>query len=216
MPYDPITDFAPISMLSSIPNLLVVHPSLPVKSVRDLIALAKARPGVLNYSSAAIGTATHLAAELFKAMARVNIVSVPYKGGAGAVTALIAGDVDMAFTVGVAVMPFIKSGRLKALAVTTLKPSALVPGLPTVSESVPGYESGATAAIFAPAGTPSAIIARLNREIVRTLNAPDIREKFINGGSEVVGNAPNELAATVRSDMAKWGKIIKDANIRAE
>ena len=215
-PYDPLRDFSPVAMLSGNPNILVVHPSLPVKSVKELIALAKARPGELNYSSAATGTATHLAAELFKAMAGVNIVSVTYKGGAAAVSAVIGGEVQLAFTVAAAVMPHINSGRLRALAVTSLKPSALVPGLATVAATVPGYEAGATAAMFAPSRTPAAIISRLNREVVRILNQADVKERFINFGVETVGSSPEQLAAAVKSDTVKWGKIIKDAGIRID
>lgn len=213
-PYDPLRDFSTISMLTVNPTILVVHPSLPVRSVRELIALASARPGELNCSSAAIGTATHLTAELFKAMARVNIVPIPYKGGAAAVNAVLGGEVEFAFTVAAAATPHIRSGRLRALAVTSLKPSALVPGVPTVAETVPGFEAGATAALFAPAKTSAAIIGRLNREVVRILGQADVKERFFKIGVETVGNSPEELAATVKSDTVKWGKIIRDAGLR--
>ena len=216
VPYDPLRDFSPIAMLSESPNILVVHPSLPVKSVKELIAMAKVRPGQLNYGAAAIGTATHLAAELFKSMAGVNMVAVNYKGGAGAVNALISGEVELAFTVPAAAMPHIQSGRLRALAITSLKPTALVPGVTTVAATVPGYESGATAALFGPASMPAAIIARLNQEVVKILNQPDVKERFLKLGFETVGGSPEQLAATIKSDTVKWGKIIKDAGIHAD
>ena len=212
MPYD-MNDIAPISLTDGTANLLAVHPSLPVKSVKELIALAKARPGELNYSSSPPGSPTHLAAELFNSMAGVKIVRVVYKGTAPAIAALIGGEVQMIITDAGLLTPHAKSGRLRALAVTSAQPYALAPGLPTVAATVPGYESGSVTCLFAPAKTPAAIITRLNQEVVRYLARSDVKEKFFNAGAETVGNSPGEFAALIKSDTAKWGKVIKDAGI---
>ncbi len=215
--WDPVRDFSPITLAATSPNILVVHPSLPVKSVEELIVLAKARPGELNYSSSSTGASTHLAAELFKAMAGVNIVRINYKGGGSALNALIAGQVQVMFPSAGLVTPHVKSGRLRALAVTTAQPSALAPGLPTMAASgLPGYESGSIYGIFAPAGILATLINRLNQEIVRALNRTEVKEKFFNVGVEIVGSSPEEFAATIKSDMARMGKLIKDAGIRVE
>jgi tripartite-type tricarboxylate transporter receptor subunit TctC len=217
VPYDPVKDFAPITLAASSPNVLIVHPSLPVNSVRELIAAAKARPGELNYSSSSTGATPHLAAELFKAMAGVNLVRVPYKGSGAALTALIGGQVHVMFPNAGAVTPYLKSGRLRALAVTTSEPSALVPGLPTLAASgLPGYESVSPFGIFAPAGTPSALVHRLNQEIVAALRKPEVIERLFNTGTESVASSPEQLAATIKSEMAKWGKVIRNAGIREE
>jgi tripartite-type tricarboxylate transporter receptor subunit TctC len=213
LPWDPLRDFAPITMAVDLPNILVVHPSLPVKSVKELVALAKAKPGELNYAAGTIGVSPHLAAELFKALAGVNIVRVPYKGGGPALTGLIGGEVHLMFPNAGSVMPHIKSGRVRALAVSTAQPSALAPGLPTVAASVPGYETGAVICVFAPARTPAAIVDLLNREIVRVLNGAVVKERLFNSGSEVVANSPGEFAVFIKSDMARMGKVIRDAGI---
>jgi tripartite-type tricarboxylate transporter receptor subunit TctC len=215
--WDPVRDFSPITLAVTFPNIVAVHPSMPVKSVKELTALAKARPGELNYGSGSIGASTHLAAELFKSMAGVNIVRVPYKGGGPATIALVTGEVQLMFaTVGL-VTPHVKSGRLRALAVTTAQPSALAPGLPTVAASgVPGYESASILGILAPAKTPEGIINRLNQEIVRALHRPEVKERLFSSGVETVGSSPVELAATMRAESAKWGKVVKEAGIRAE
>ena len=216
-PYDPVKDFAPITLAVSSPNILVVHPSVPANSVKELIALAKAKPGELNYATSGIGSSAHLAAELFKAMAGVNIVHVPYKGAGPASIDLVAGQVQLAFGNTTSVMPHVKSGRLRALAVASVQPSALVPGLPTVASSgLPGFESAAMVGILAPARTPAAVIDRLNREIVRVLNLPDVKEKFANVGMETVGSAPAQLGATMKFEIARLGKVIKDAGIRGD
>src|SRR5258706_1773737 len=214
VPYDPVRDFLPISLAVSTASILVVHPSLPVKSVSGLIALAKARPGELNYSSGTTGAASHLAAELFRTMAGIKIVRVPYRGTGAAFTALIAGQVQVMFPTAGSVTPHLKSGRLKALAVTTAQPSALFPGLPTIAASgLPSYESVSLVGIFAPTETPAAIINLLNRNIVRVLDQVDVREKFFNAGVDTVGSSPAELAAAMRSEMARMGKVIRDAGI---
>lgn len=217
VPYDPVKDFTPITLAASSPNILVVHPAVAVNSVRELIALAKARPGELNYSSSSTGATPHLAAELFKVMAGVNIVRVPYKGSGQALTALLGGEVQLMFPNSGAVAPQLKTGRLKALAVSTSAPTALAPGLPTMSASgLPGYESVSPFGIFAPAGTPAPLIGRLNREMVAALKRTDVTERLFNAGVEVVASSPGELAATIKSEMAKWGKVIRDAGIREE
>ena len=217
VPWDAIRDFSPITLATSQPSILAVHPSLPVKSVKELIALAKSKPGALNYSVGASGTAQHFAAELFKVMAGVNIVMINYKGGGPATNALIAGEVQVSFVSAASAAPFVKSGRLRALAVTSAQPSMLAPGLPTVAASgLPGYESVTLAGIYAPAKTPTAIINRLNQEFVRVLNGADVKEKLLNSGVEAAGNSPEQFAATIKADMTTVGKLIKDAGIRAE
>ena len=216
-PYDLVRDFSPITLLVRTPNLLVVHPSLPVKSVRALISLAKTRPGELNYGTSGPGSSPHLAAELFNAMAGVNLIRINYRGSAATLTALLSGELHVLFPNAASAMPHLKLGRLRALAVTTAQPSALAPGLPTIAASgLPGYESVALFGIFAPAKTPEAIIKRLNQEIVGVLNTAEVKEKFANRGAETVGSSPEAFAATLKSEMAKWGKVIKDAGIRHE
>ena len=216
-PYDPVADFAPISTTTRSPNMLVVHPSLPAKSVQDLIALAKARPGVLNYGSSTIGSSLHLAAELFKSMAGVNITHISYKATGAAVNDLLGGHLELMFSSISPVIPHVKTGKLRALAITTTTPSALLPGLPTVAASgLPGYESVSLDGLFAPAKTPAAIINRLHQELVRFINQPEVKEKFFNTGSEVVGNSPEEFGAAVRGEIARLSKVIKDAGIRAD
>lgn len=215
--WDPEKDFAPVTLATQSPNLLVVHPSLPVKSVKELIALAKARPGDLNYGSGLSGSSNHMAAELFKSMARVNIVRVPFSGPAAAFTAVIAGELQMMFPDAGSASPHVKSGRVRALAISTAQPSALGPGLPTIAASgVAGYESAILSAMFAPARTPVTVINRLNQEVVKVLNRPDVKERLFNSGVEVVGSSPEQLAAKMKSEMTRMGKVIKDAGIRAE
>jgi tripartite-type tricarboxylate transporter receptor subunit TctC len=218
MPFDPVKDFAPISLTSRSPNVLVLHPSLPVKSVKELIALAKSRPGELNYGAGAIGASTHLASELFNLMAGVKIVHVPYKSSGQALNALLAGQLQVMFATTGGVTPHIKSGRLRALAVSTAQPSAVVPNLPTIAAAggLPGYESASTAAVFAPAGTSERITSLVSREILRALNRPEVKERFFSQGVEVVGATPEQTAAFVKSDMATTARIIKQAGIRGE
>ena len=215
--YDPVRDFAPITLAVSLPNVLVLHPSIPVSNLKELIALAKAKPGELNYSSGPAGSSNHLAVELFKSMAGVNVVRIPYKGAGPALNALIGGQVQLMFPNAGAVGPHVKSGRLRALAVTSAQPSAIAPELPTMAASgLPGYESVSPLGIFASAKTPTAIIDRLNHEIVRVLATAAVKEKFFNMGIETVGSSPGQFAAVVKADMATWGKVIKDAGIREE
>ncbi len=216
-PFDPVRDFAPITLTTQSPLVLVVHPSLPVSSVRDLISLARARPGALNYAVPTVGSTAHLGAELFKSMAGINIVQVGYRSSGPATVDLMAGQVQMMFSVAGGVSQHVKSGRLKALAVSTAQPTPLVPGLPTVAASgLPGFAMVSTAGMLAPARTPAPIINRLNQEFVRALNKPELREKLFDMGVEAISSSPEEFAAFIKSDMARMGKVIRDAGIRAE
>ncbi len=213
LPYDPIKDFAGITLAMSSPNVLIVHPSVPANSVKELIALAKAKPGELNYASTVIGGSPQLAGEMFKVMAGVNIVQVPYKGAGPGVLGVMSGQVQLMFPSAGAALSHIASGKLRALAVTSAKPTALIPGLPTMAETLPGYDSVSMVAVFVPAKTPAKIIHRLNHEIVTILKRPDTREILFKVGIEVVGSSPQELATVMKSDMARLGKIIRDARI---
>src|SRR5262249_10698473 len=186
-------------------------------SVRELVALAKARPGELNYGASGTGSSPHLAAELFKAMAGVNIARIPFKGAGPALNSLMGGEVQMMFATCGTVAPHMKSGRLRALAVTGAQPSALAPGVPTVAATgVPGYEAISIQAIFAPARTPVAPVMRLNQDIARVLGMPDVKERLLNTGVEAAPGPPEQLAAVMKSEMARLGKVIKDAGIRIE
>jgi tripartite-type tricarboxylate transporter receptor subunit TctC len=212
-----VKDFAPITWIARSPCTLVVHPSLPVHSVQDLIALAKARPGQLSYGSGGVGTITHLSAELFKSMAKVDILFVPYKGNGPAMNDLIAGQVQMMFGTAGTVAPHVRSGRVRAIAVTSAEPSPLAPGLPTFAASgLPGYESISMYGMYAPAKTPETIIRQLNSAVVSVLNMPEVRERFFNSGMEVVGSTPEQFAAAMKTDEARLRKVIKDAGIRAD
>jgi tripartite-type tricarboxylate transporter receptor subunit TctC len=215
--YDPLKDLVPITLFAISPAVVVVHPTLPVKSIKELIALAKAKPGALNYASGIAGSLTHLPGELFKAMAGVNIVRVAYKGGGPALNAILSGEVQVMFAAGATGAPHINAGRLRGLAVTTAQPTRLFPNLPTVAaEGLPGYENVGTQGLFAPARTPAAVIQKLNAEVVKILNRPEVKERFVNTGSEVVANTPEQYVAYIKSDMTRMGKVIKDAGIRAE
>jgi tripartite-type tricarboxylate transporter receptor subunit TctC len=194
-----------------------VHPALPAGSVKALIALAKAKPGQLNYATGGTGSSNHLAGELFKSMAGINLVRIPYKGAGPAVNDLLSGQVQIMFPTTASALPHIKSGRLKALGVTSLKPTVLAPGLPAVAESgLPGYESIVIYGLFAPAKTPPAIVERLNAELAPFLRSESTTERLLNAGAEPVGSSPAELAATMASEMSRLGKLIKDARIRAQ
>ena len=215
--WDALKDFAPITMPAYSPNLLVIHPSLPANSVKELIAIAKARPGQLNYSSGAAGSANQLGAELLKAMAGVKITQINYKGTAPALNGLLTGEVQLIFVNLATVMSHVKSGRLRALALTSLQPSALAPGFPTMAMSgLPGYELTSKWGLFAPVGTAPAIINRLHQDMVQILNRQDVKERLFATGVETVGSSPVELAAAMKSEMSRLGKLIKDAGIRAE
>lgn len=217
VPFDPVQSFSPVTLPGRSPTVLVVHPSLPARSVAELIALVRSRPGELNYSSGAAGGVNHLSPELFKAMAGVNITRIAYKGAVAALNDLIAGQVQLMFPAVASGMPHVKSGRLMALAVTSAQPTALAPGLPTVAASgLPGYESTLILGVLAPAKTPVTVVSRLNQEIVQVLYREEVKERFFNAGIEVVASTPEQLAASVKSGMAKWGKLIRDAGIRGD
>ena len=213
--YDLIRDFAPVILLDTAPNVLAVHPLVPAKSVRELIALAKARPRELNYASGAPGSTAHLAAELFTRMAGIAMVWVPYKDNGPGMMSMIAGETQVMFKDAAGVEPQMKAGRVRALAVTSAQPSPLFPGLPTVAAAgVPGYEALTIDAVLVPAKTPAAIISRLNQEIVRALNEANAKQTLFNSGVVVVGSSPEELGIFLKSSVAKWGKVIKDSGIR--
>jgi len=216
VPYDPQLSFAPVSLLAASPLILVASPAAPIRSVAELIALAKANPGVLNYASGTSGGSGHLTAELFKTMAGVNIMRVGYKGTVLSYTDLMNGRVHILFESAPAVMPLVKAGKITGMAVTTLQRTVLAPGMPTVAETVPGFEVVSMTSLLAPAKTPTAIVGRLSQEIVRILRTPEAKEKLLNAGTDPVGSSPEQLAITIKSEMAKWGKVIKDAGIRAD
>ena len=214
--FDPIRDFAPLTLAVTAPNVLAVHSSVAAGSVKELIALARNQPGVFNYGAGATAGTPHLAAELFKAMAQVNIAHIAYKGTGSALTALLGGEIHMMFAGPGSVEPHVKAGRVKTLAVTSRVPSALAPGLPTLSASgLPGYEATAMIALLAPAGTPIAIMARLNQEIVKALHLPEVKEKLLAAGTEVAGSSSGDLMQLMKSEMSKWEKIIRQSAIKA-
>lgn len=217
LPFDFVRDLAPVSLLASIPFLLVVHPSVPARSVEDLLKLARARPGQLNYASSGNGTTAHLAAEMFKNMTRINIVHVPYKGTVPGVVDLIGGQVHMMFAIMQSSFPYVKAGKLRALAVSGAKRSQSAPDLPTIAESgVPGYEFTSWNGVHVTAGTSKAVIVKIHGDLLKVLAQPDVRERMFNLGMEVAGSTPEQLAALVESDIAKWGKVIKESGVRAD
>ena len=214
-PWDPLRDFVPIALTVNSPNLLAVHTSLPVKTVPQLVALAKARPSALNYATSSSGSGNHLAAELFKSMTGTKIERIAFKGAGAAVNAVMGGQIDLMFPTAGSVTQIIKQGRLRALAVTSLEPSAIVPGLPTMAQAgVPGYESQSRTALFAPAKTPPAVIARIHAEVTRALNQAEVRERLFAAGLEVIASTPQEAVAVIKSEMARMGKLIDDAGLR--
>ena len=215
--WDPVRDFVPITQVANLPNILIVHPAVAASSVKELIALAKAKSGELNYGATSAGASAHLAAEMFKAMAGVNIVRISYKGTGQALNDLIGGQVQIMFASIPGGMPHVKSGRVKALAIASAQPSELAPGMPTVSATgLPGYVSVTPYGVFAPAKTPVAITNRLHQEILRVLGRAEVKEKFFGFGADVVGSTPEQLLATVKAEMSGMGKLIKEAGIRAE
>jgi tripartite-type tricarboxylate transporter receptor subunit TctC len=206
--YRPIDDFAPVTLVASVPYLVVVHPSVPVKSVKELIALAKRRPGDLLAASAGSGSGTHLAFELFAAMAHVNIVHVPYKSGSAAIVDLIGGHVQLMFSNIINSMPHVRAKQLNALAITSVERSPLVPQLPTVAEAaLPGYQADVWYGVLVPAKTPAEIVQRLNREVLAILKTPEFREKVAAQGAEVIGGTPAGMASRMRADLDKWAKL---------
>jgi len=217
LPYDPEKDFAPVCLIANAAGVLVVSPALGISSPQELIALAKAKPGELNFSSSGTGTIVHLSGELFVSMAGVKMQHVPYKGTALAAADIKSGQIAMMIDNIVSAIPFMKSGMQKGLAVTSAKRSEVLPELPTLAESgVPGYESVAYFAIFAPAGTPPEIVKRLNADLVKIVHTPQVKAKLLELGADPVGSTPEALAATVRAERAKWARVIKEANVKTE
>jgi tripartite-type tricarboxylate transporter receptor subunit TctC len=217
LPFDTVKDFAPVALAGYFPLLLVVNPGVPARSVRELVALAKAKPGQLNYANSGSGTTAHLAAELLKRMAAVDIVNIAYKGGGPAVIDLVAGNVQIYFSTIPAALPQVKAGRLRALAVTSAKRVAAFPDLPTVAESgLPGFEVVGWVGFFVPAGTPRPVVARLNGDIVRILGMPDTQERLAGHGMIPGGGTPEDLGAFLKAEIAKWAKLIKEAGIRIQ
>ena len=217
MPFDPIKDLAPVTLAASTPNVLVVHPSLKAATVNDLIALAKARPGEINFASSGHGTPAHLAGELFNSMAGVRMVHVPYKGAAPALADLLGGQVQLMFSTMPPALPHVKDGKLRALAVTSAKRSPAAPELPTVGEiALPGFEANTWHGVVVPAGTPGAIVARLNREIVAILHLPDVVERLSAQGAEPVGSTPEEFAAYIRAETVNWARVVRESGDKAE
>jgi len=217
VPYDPIKDFTPITQAISVPNVLVVHPSLPVASVPELVALAKAKQGALAFASAGKGSTGHLAGELFRTMAGVPLTHVPYKGGAPAIADVVAGQVPMAFSITLAALPYVRSGRLRALAVTSAARSAVAPEVPTMAESgFPGFEVTGWFGVLAPAATPRPIVLKLNRELVRILNEPEVRDRLIAQGADPAPGTPEQFSEYIRSESQRWSKLIQSAALRGD
>jgi tripartite-type tricarboxylate transporter receptor subunit TctC len=215
--YEPLRDFAPISLTHRQPNILVVHPSLPVKSVKELIALAKAKPGALNYGTSGVGSSNHLAAEFFKLMTGVRMVRINYKGVGPAVSAVLSGEVQLMYANLASISHYLPAGRLRPLAITSAEPSILYPSLPTMAASgLPGFQAVVITGVYAPVGTPAAIVHRLNQEIVRAINLPDIKEKFSNIGVETVGSSPQELTAAMKAEIARTARLVENGGLRTE
>jgi tripartite-type tricarboxylate transporter receptor subunit TctC len=217
MPYDTLKDLAPVTLMGTSANILVVHPSLPVKSVRELIAFAKARPGQLTYASSGNASSNHLSGELFASLAKLELIHVPYKGGGPAITDLMGGQVTMYFSSLPSALPFVRSAKLRALGVTSDKRAAAAPELPTIAEAgLPDYAFVAWHALLVPTGTPQAVIDKLNTEVVRIVKNPDTRSRLENQGVDVVGGTPAELATFLRDEMAKCARLVKAAGIKAD
>ena len=217
LPYDIVKDFAPVSMLVSFPFLLLVHPALPAKSVTELIAFAKAKPGQINYASGGNGSTAHMAAELFKSLTGINVVHVPYKGTAPALIGFLAGETGLAFYSVSATLQHVKAGRLRALATTGERRSPSLPDLPTVAEAgVPGFVTGSWAGVLAPAGTPKSIVAKLHGELTRILRLPETRERLAAIDFEPVGNSPEEFGAIIRKEVVRWAKVVKESGAKLD
>ena len=214
--YDPFKDFAPLALATDTPNVLAVHPSVPVKGVREFIDLAKAKPGQMSYGSSGSGASNHMAMELLKSMAGIDLVHIPYKGAGPALTALLAGEVPLMCTSPLPTLPHIKSGKLKALAMTGRARSRALPDVPTVAESgFAGFQSSLWYALLAPAGTPTAVIQRLNNEVARIVGQPAFSEQLLAQGAEPIGNRPKEVAGFLRADIERWRKVVREAKIRS-
>lgn len=217
LPYDPVRDFAPVTKVVSVTNIMVVNASVPAKSVKELIAITKSRPGQLNYAAGGKGSNSHLAMELFRIMASVDIVHLPYKGTAGQLAAVVGGESQITFVSLPAALPQVKSGRVRALAVGSARRSPVLPDLPTVAEAgLPGFESDLWWGVFAPAGTPRTVITNLNAELVKVLQMKDVRERLSAMGAEPVGNTPEEFAVVIKADILKWAKVVRAAGVQLE
>jgi tripartite-type tricarboxylate transporter receptor subunit TctC len=216
LPYDALKDFTPITQLNSQPNIIVVNPAFPPTSVKDLIAFAKAKRGEVTFASPGAGSAPHLSAELFQRMAGIEMIHVPYKGIPPAVTDVLGGRVHMLFTTTISAAPHLKAGKLRALALTSAKRLATMPDLPTIGETLPGYEAEAFQGVIAPAGVPRPIVDKLASEIIATVKSPEVSQRFIADGAVPIGSSPQQFAAFLRSEMAKWGKVIREAGIQLE
>jgi tripartite-type tricarboxylate transporter receptor subunit TctC len=216
MSYDAVKDLAPVAQVAAAPFILVVHPTLPVKTVKELIALARSRPAQLNYASASTGGMPHLAGELFNTMTGVKMVHIPYKGAAPATTDLLAGQVQLMFNNMLSAMPQVKNGRLRAIAVTSTKRSAAVPELPAIAETVPGYEASGWYAALAPAATPRELITRLNNDMNRVMKMPDVTQRLAGDGVEAVGTTAEQFGAYLRAEITKWGKVVKASGAKAD
>jgi len=216
LPYDPGKDFMPVTQLNSQPNVVVVTPAFAGKSVKDLIALAKAKPGELTFATPGAGSAPHLSAEMFQRAAGISMIHVPYKGIPPAVTDVIGGRVTMLFTTTISAAPHIKTGRLRAIAITSVKRQSSMPDVPTVGETLPGYRAEAFQGMVAPAGVPQAIVNKLSAEVARIVQLPDVAQRFQLDGAEAVGSSPQEFAAFLKAEMQKWSKVIRDAGIKPE
>jgi tripartite-type tricarboxylate transporter receptor subunit TctC len=217
LPYDAIRDFTTVSQISKFPNMLAAHPSTPVKTLQDVIALAKAKPGQVTYASAGVATGTHMTAELLKYMTGIDLLHVPYKGGGPAMTAAMGGQTQLVISTTVGMLPHVRSGKLKAVALTSAKRSSAAPDIPTFAESgVPGYEHEPWNGMFAPAPMPRPLLAKINAEVVRILHAPDMKKLYEQEGGEVVGSKPEEFGAVLKAEIAKWTKVAKAAGIKPE
>ena len=216
LPYDPVRDFAPITQIDAVVNLIVVNPALPAATLKELIALAKAKPGLLTYASPGSGSAPHISTELLKSMAGIDLVHVPYKGIPEAATDVIANRVTMLMTTTASASPFIRSGRLRALAVTSRKRVAALPDVPAIGETVPGYEADAFRGVIAPAGVPKPIINQLAADIAAILRLPEFHDRLLAEGTVPVGSTPDVFAAFLRSEMLKWGKVVKESGAKAD
>jgi tripartite-type tricarboxylate transporter receptor subunit TctC len=217
LPFDPVKDFAPVTLLAVAPNILVAHPSVPVKNVRELVAYAKANPNKVNYASAAVASLGHLAGELLNSSAGIQMQHVPYKGSGQAVIDLLAGQVQVMVSGMSSVMPHIRGGKLRPLAVTGAQRSPAVPEVPTIAEAgYPGFEASAWYSVMAPAGTPKPVVARLNGEILRALKMPEVKDRLENVGFEIVGSSPEQCGTYIRNEIVKWAKVVKASGIKAE